>query len=129
MAVERSVSKRVIYFDILRVVAIFAVVAVHLSAQHWLDVDVSSRAWFAFNLYCTTGKWSVPIFVMISGALFLGRDTTIRTILKKNVLRMAGVFVFWSAATHSSASFFAAARSLMSFRNSSQDIITCGSST
>ena len=96
MAVEHSVSKRVIYFDILRVVAIFAVVAVHISAQHWLDVDVSSRAWFAFNLYCTTGKWSVPIFVMISGALFLGRDTTIRTILKKNVLRMAGVFVFWS---------------------------------
>ena len=96
MAVERSISKRVIYFDILRVVAIFAVVAVHISAQHWLDVDVSSRAWFAFNLYCTTGKWSVPIFVMISGALFLGRDTTIRTILKKNVLRMAGVFVFWS---------------------------------
>ena len=96
MAVERSVSKRVIYFDILRVVAIFAVVAVHISAQHWLDVDVSSRAWFAFNLYCTTGKWSVPIFVMISGALFLGRDTTIRTILKKNVLRMVYVFVFWS---------------------------------
>ena len=50
MAVEHSVSKRVIYFDILRVVAIFAVVAVHISAQHWLDVDVSSRAWFAFNL-------------------------------------------------------------------------------
>ena len=96
MAVEHSVSKRVIYFDILRVVAIFAVVAVHISAQHWLDVDVSSRAWFAFNLYCTTGKWSVPIFVMISGALVLVRDTTISTILKKNVLRMAGVFVFWS---------------------------------
>lgn len=54
MAVEHSVSKRVIYFDILRVVAIFAVVAVHISAQHWLDVDVSSRAWFAFKpLICT----------------------------------------------------------------------------
>ena len=96
MAAEHSASKRVIYFDILRVVAIFFVVAVHLSAQHWLDVDVSSRAWFAFNLYCTTGKWSVPIFVMISGALFLGRDTPICTILKKNVLRMVYVFVFWS---------------------------------
>ena len=96
MAADHSVSKRVIYYDILRVVAIFFVVAVHLSAQHWLDVDVSSRAWFASNLYCTTGKWSVPIFVMISGALFLGRDAGIRTILRKNVLRMAGVFVFWS---------------------------------
>lgn len=67
---ERFSSRRVIYYDILRIAAIFFVVAVHLSAQHWLDVDVSSRAWFAFNLYCTTGKWSVPVFVMISGALF-----------------------------------------------------------
>src|SRR5574344_2350792 len=72
-------SKRpyVAYFDLLRVVAIFTVVAVHLSAQHWPDVDVHSRAWFAFNLYCSLGKWSVPIFVMISGALFLGRDTDV----------------------------------------------------
>ena len=97
MPTEHPAAKRVIYFDILRIAAIFAVVAVHLSAQHWLDVDVSSRAWFAFNLYCTTGKWSVSIFVMISGALFLGRNISIRTILKKNVLRIAGVFVFWSA--------------------------------
>ena len=98
MAAEHSASKRVIYFDILRVVAIFFVVAVHLSAQHWLDVDVSSRAWFAFNLYCTTGKWSVPVFVMISGALFLRRELDIRTILKKYLLRIAIAFAFWSAA-------------------------------
>lgn len=96
MPTEHPAAKRVIYFDILRIAAIFAVVAVHLSAQHWLDVDVSSRAWFAFNLYCTTGKWSVPIFVMISGALFLGRNISIRTILKKNVARIATVFLSWS---------------------------------
>ena len=88
--------RRVIYFDLLRIVAIFAVVAVHLSAMHWADVDVTSRAWFAFSLYCTAGKWSVPIFVMISGALFLGREVSISAILKKNVARIATVFLFWS---------------------------------
>ena len=96
MPAEHSTRRRVIYFDILRIVAIFFVVFVHLAAQHWADVDVSSRAWFAFNLYCTTGKWSVPIFVMISGALFLGRDVSISSILKKNVARIAAVFLFWS---------------------------------
>ena len=96
MPAEHSTRRRVIYFDILRIVAIFFVVFVHLAAQHWADVDVSSRAWFAFNLYCTTGKWSVPIFVMISGALFLGRDVSISSILKKNVARIATVFLFWS---------------------------------
>ena len=53
MPAEHSTRRRVIYFDILRIVAIFFVVFVHLAAQHWADVDVSSRAWFAFNLYCT----------------------------------------------------------------------------
>ena len=96
MPAEHFTRRRVIYFDILRIVAIFFVVFVHLAAQHWADVDVSSRAWFAFNLYCTTGKWSVPIFVMISGALFLGRDVSISAILKKNVARIATVFLFWS---------------------------------
>lgn len=33
---------------------------------------------------------------MISGALFLGRDTDIHTILKKNVARIATVFLSWS---------------------------------
>ena len=98
MSTEHSSSGRVIYFDVLRITAIFFVVAVHLSAQHWSDVDVSSRAWFAFNLYCTAGKWSVPVFVMISGALFLGRDLDIRSILKKYLLRIAIAFAFWSAA-------------------------------
>ena len=96
MLSKNPAPRRVIYFDVLRIVAIFVVVAVHLSAMHWADVDVNSRAWFAFNLYCTAGKWSVPIFVMISGALFLGREVSISAILKKNVARIATVFLFWS---------------------------------
>ncbi len=96
MLSKNPAPRRVIYFDVLRIVAIFVVVAVHLSAMHWADVDVNSRAWFAFNLYCTAGKWSVPIFVMISGALFLGREVSISAILKKNVARIAAVFLFWS---------------------------------
>ena len=96
MLAKNPAPRRVIYFDVLRIVAIFVVAAVHLSAMHWADVDVNSRAWFAFNLYCTAGKWSVPIFVMISGALFLGREVSISAILKKNVARIAAVFLFWS---------------------------------
>ena len=96
MPAKNPVPRRVVYFDLLRVVAIFVVVAVHLSAMHWADVDVNSRAWFAFNLYCTAGKWSVPIFVMISGALFLGQEVSISAILKKNVARITTVFLFWS---------------------------------
>ena len=126
MPAEHSTRRRVIYFDILRIVAIFFVVFVHLAAQHWADVDVSSRAWFAFNLYCTTGKWSVPIFVMISGALFLGRDVSISSILKKNVARIA---TSGPAATRSSTLSFVTRRFRSCFPSSSRGIIICGSST
>ena len=96
MPPEHPAPRRVIYFDVLRVLATFTVIVLHLSAQHWADTDVFSNAWLAFNLYGGIVRWSVPIFVMISGALFLGRDTDIHTILKKNVARIATVFLSWS---------------------------------
>lgn len=96
MPPEHPALRRVIYFDVLRVLATFAVIVLYLSAQHWADTDVFSNAWLAFNLYGGIVRWSVPIFVMISGALFLGRDTDIHTILKKNVARIATVFLSWS---------------------------------
>ena len=92
---ERS---RVDYFDALRVLATLAVIVLHLSAQHWADIDVSSRAWFAFNLYDSAVRWAVPVFVMISGALLLSGTQRLSDILKKNVLRLVTAFLFWSAA-------------------------------
>lgn len=93
-----SENRRFYCFDVLRVIATFAVMVLHLSAQHWAGVDVSSRAWFAFNLYDSAVRWAVPVFVMISGALFLGRDVSMETILRKNVLRIVAAFAVWSAA-------------------------------
>ena len=93
---EQTQPQRIAYFDVLRILATFAVIVLHLSAQHWADTDVYSRAWQAFNLYDSAVRWAVPVFVMISGALFLGRDVSISSILKKNVARIATVFLFWS---------------------------------
>lgn len=98
MTSDKENSERIESFDVLRVLATLAVVVLHLSAQHWADVDVTSRAWFAFNLYDSAVRWAVPVFVMISGALFLSRNIPLSAILRKNVLRIAIAFVFWSAA-------------------------------
>ena len=68
---EQSGSQRVACYDVLRVAATFAVVALHLSAQHWADTDIYSTAWQAFNLYDSLVRWTVPVFVMISGVFFL----------------------------------------------------------
>ncbi len=67
---EQTQPQRIAYFDVLRILATFAVIVLHLSAQHWADTDVYSRAWQAFNLYDSAVRWAVPVFVMISGGCF-----------------------------------------------------------
>lgn len=89
-------KERTIYLDCLRLLATFAVVILHVSAGNWYDSDVASTQWQIMNLYDSLVRWSVPVFVMISGVLFLGRDITLKSLLQKNILRVAIAFVFWS---------------------------------
>ena len=103
---EQTGSQRVACYDVLRVAATFAVVALHLSAQHWADTDIYSTAWQAFNLYDSLVRWTVPVFVMISGVFFLAGTQSLRQILRKNVLRIVTAFVFWSALYAAYAYFF-----------------------
>ena len=106
ITMEQTGSQRVACYDVLRVAATFAVVALHLSAQHWADTDIYSTAWQAFNLYDSLVRWTVPVFVMISGVFFLAGTQSLRQILRKNVLRIVTAFVFWSALYAAYAYFF-----------------------
>ena len=94
---RRSAPERIDYFDYLRVVALIAVLVRHTASQNWYDIDVNGAAWRCFNVYCSLTQYCVPVFVMISGALFLGREIPVRQIWSKYVLRMAAAFCFWSA--------------------------------
>ena len=95
MADERpSASSRIDYFDYLRVVALTAVLVRHTASQNWYDIDVNGAVWRCFNVYCSLTQYCVPIFVMISGALFLGKEIPVRQIYSKYVLRMAAAFCF-----------------------------------
>ena len=64
--------KRLVYMDWLRVLATIAVVTIHVAAGYVsvLDANNASR-WMAGNLFESISRASVPIFVMISGALLL----------------------------------------------------------
>ncbi len=84
------------YIDYLRLAATLAVVALHVSAQNWYNTDVNSFSWQSFNFYDSLVRWSVPVFVMISGSLFLNRDISLKRIYGKYVLKMLIVFVVWS---------------------------------
>ena len=89
-------KSRVVYFDYLRLIACFFIVFIHVSYYGWVDPDVHSLRWEFYNACYSAARWATPVFVMISGALFLGRDRPVRTILRKNVLKIAVVLAFWS---------------------------------
>lgn len=84
------------YIDVLRVVATFAVIMIHVSGQNWYFTDVNSFTWHAFNFYDSICRWAVPVFVMMSGALFLPRDISLKTMYGKYILRIFVAFLFWS---------------------------------
>ena len=89
-------DSRVVYLDLLKIIASFAVIVLHTSAMYWARVDVNSFDWQVFNIYDSIVRWCVPIFVMVSGALFLSRDISIKKIYSKYILRIIIAFIVWS---------------------------------
>lgn len=85
--------ERKTYCDYLRLIATFAVVVLHVAASNWYSTDVNGLEWQSFNFYDSVVRWCVPIFVMISGSLFLSREISIRKIYSKYILRMVIAFL------------------------------------
>ena len=83
------------YIDYLRVTASFAVIMIHTIAENWGKVDVFSYQWKAYNFMDSIVRWCVPVFVMISGALFLNRQISIKRIYNKYLFRIFTAFIFW----------------------------------
>lgn len=84
--------------DILRCLSMAAVVALHVIGTVFWMTDVHSRWWHVLNVMNSATRWCVPLFVMISGALFLGRDREIplKTLYGKYILRIVSAFLIWS---------------------------------
>ena len=89
-------TKRELHFDILRAMACLAVVLIHVSAPFVVDSTGQFDFWTA-NALDSAARIGVPVFVMISGALFLdeNRHYTYKTIFR-HVLKMAVFFLCWS---------------------------------
>ena len=81
----------------LRIIAAFAVVFSHVSSQRFNECFPSGE-WITRMIYDAFGRWSVPVFVMISGALFLDdyKKIDIKRLYTNNIARIIIVFLFWS---------------------------------
>ena len=91
--------ERLYYLDWMRIFATFMVVTIHVSAPiigtPYYDAPTN---WLSANLYESISRASVPLFVMISGALLLGdqRDISYKAFLTKRVSKIFIPLVSWS---------------------------------
>lgn len=90
------VKERIVYLDVLRVLSICAVVLLHVTCNGIFTYPVDSFNWIACNAANSLTRWSVPVFVMISGALMLNREYSVSALWRKKVLHIIVVFVVWS---------------------------------
>ena len=95
MKTERNIS-----FDLLRIISAFSVVMLHVSGVYITNSPVGSFDFRIANFMNSISRFGVPIFVMISGAIFLAekKTVTLKKLWCKNIFRMLVVFGVWSFA-------------------------------
>ena len=96
---QGSGARRVWYLDLLRIFATMSVVLLHATPISQMELDVASAQWNVLNFISSMVRWGVPVFFMISGALFLdpAKKRDIRKLYGKTILHIVLSFAFWSA--------------------------------
>lgn len=78
MSHTQTNSNRIVYLDLARIAACFLVVTVHVSALQIDTLPLRSFDYFITNAWNCLGFLGVTLFVMISGALVLGRRAPVQ---------------------------------------------------
>ena len=94
-----TIKKRETELDILRLMATLAVVLTHVCAGQIKILNVLDIDWQVLNCFRAALTWDVPIFVMISGGIFLNpqKEISLKVIYGKYIKRLVLAFAFWSA--------------------------------
>ena len=89
-------KKRMIYLDVLNILAILAVIMLHHNGI--VHTYSNTRAWKTSLIVETIFYWAVPIFLMITGATLMNYrekyDT--KTFFKKRIFKVVIPFIFWA---------------------------------
>ena len=86
-------------FDLLRIIATYGVIILHTSPLPAEYHGAQSLPWCASISLSILFRWCVPVFFMLSGALFLSSDRkfSISKLYRKTLLRILTCFIFWSS--------------------------------
>ncbi len=92
-------ADRYVFMDVARIVAIVAVICIHVMSLVPAMVPRDSGRWWLGVSANAASRWSVPVFVMISGALLLapGRPESPASFYRRRLLRVGLPAVVWIA--------------------------------
>ncbi len=95
-SVEVRTGEYKVYYDVLRLLAIFFVVFNHTPAFHFpFQSSGNSLIVYAMMIISALDKVAVPLFFMISGALLLAKQESVVTVLRKRVVRFVCVILLF----------------------------------
>lgn len=85
------------WIDYLKTLAIIAVIILHVTAAFYPNYnDLNITEWWNVNILNSLSRFCVPLFIMISGALLLGKNIETISFYKKRSLRLLPATIFWS---------------------------------
>jgi len=82
--------------DLCRLFGCVAVLVIHAGADIYHAVSIRSASFVLLNFFSTAVRGGVPLFFMLSGALFLPRETLPPRHMLRRALRLTGLFFLWS---------------------------------
>lgn len=87
------------YGDAMRVLGVLAVIVVHTCDMILFETPARSVQWWAANFLDAGGRWAVPVFIMLSGALLLSpsRQESAGEFYRRRLSRLGIAVAFWSA--------------------------------
>ncbi|ORX88103.1 hypothetical protein BCR32DRAFT_288855 [Anaeromyces robustus] len=89
--------KRIYWIDALRVFSNYLVILTHISLRYD-ESDLGSYTWYVNTFYNSSSRACVPLFIMISGILFLNpkKELSCKKMYSKYILRIFKSYIFWS---------------------------------
>lgn len=92
---NQDIKKNYFWIDLLKAIAAFAVILLHVSVP--LQYDISNQKLLRIGVfYNSMVRFCVPIFVMVSGVLLLSKTQELGLFLRKRFSRIIYPFLFWS---------------------------------
>jgi len=92
-------KSRLLYADILRVSAVAAVVFLHAAAPSEYQFNsITHSWWWVANVFDSSSRWAVPVFIMLSGMLLLdvSKTESASSFFRKRVNKVVVPFLVWS---------------------------------